>query len=126
LIQLAPRLADHVAQEFPDWRDVVDGAGDGLRHELGVSQALWGEACIAVGREIAAVALAIVSTKPRAHFTRGAGGYFAAMVKRAKTGELHLDRSLWKLRRERLDRIEREVMRAIAVRGSDAERWRAT
>lgn len=109
LIQLAPRLADHVAQEFPDWRDVVDGAGDGLRHELGVSQALWGEACVAVGREIAAVALAVVSTKPRAHFTRGAGGYFAAMIKRAKTGELHLDRSLWKLRRERLDRIEREL-----------------
>ena len=31
------------------------------------------------------------------------------MIKRAKTGELDLDRSLWKLRRDRLDRIEREM-----------------
>jgi len=109
LVQLAPRLADHVAAEFPGWADVVNAAGDGLRHELGVSQALWGEACLAVGRQIAAVALAVVSTKPNSHFTRGAGGYFAAMIKRAKSGELRLDRSLWKLRRERLDRIEREL-----------------
>jgi len=109
LLQLAPRLAKHIPQQFPDWADVVNAAGDGLRHDLGVSQALWGEACLAVGRLIAAVALAIVSTKPPEHFTRGAGGYFAAMIKRAKTGELHLDRSLWKLRRDRLSRIEREM-----------------
>jgi replication initiation protein RepC len=102
LLQLAPRLADHVPQSFPDWLDIMNAAGDGLRHELGVSQALWGTACLAVGRITAAVALAIVSTKPPEHFTRGAGGYFAAMIKRAKTGELHLDRSLWKLRRDLL------------------------
>ena len=76
-------------------------AGAGLRHELGVSQPLWGEACQILGRQRAAVTLAIVSTKPKGYFSRGAGGYFAAMVKRAKTGELNLDRSLWKLRRER-------------------------
>jgi replication initiation protein RepC len=68
---------------------------------LGVSQPLWGEACRILGRQRAAVALAIVSTKPKSYFSRGAGGYFAAMVKRANTGELNLDRSLWKLRRER-------------------------
>jgi len=106
LLQLAPRLADHVRQTYPDWADIVGAAAGGLRHELGVSQSLWGEACLAVGRPLAAVALAIVSTKPRGHFTRGAGGYFAAMIKRAKTGELHLDRTLWKLRRDWLDRIE--------------------
>ena len=108
LLPLAPRLADYVEQTYPDWKDIVNGAADGLRHDLGVSQNLWGEACLSVGRPLAAVALAIVSTKPREHFTRGAGGYFAAMIKRAKTGELHLDRTLWKLRRDRLDRIERE------------------
>jgi hypothetical protein len=76
---------------------------------------------------LAAVALAIVSTKPREHFTRGAGGYFAAMIKRAKTGELHLDRTLWKLRRDRLDRIEGDsVMSPIggaARHGIDSERF---
>jgi len=70
-----------------------------------VSANLWGEACRALGRQGAAVALAIVSSKPPEHFRRGAGGYFAAMVKRAATGELRLDRSLWKLRRERLERL---------------------
>jgi replication initiation protein RepC len=119
LLQLAPRLADHVRQAYPDWADIVGAAAGGLRHELGVSQSLWGEACLAVGRPLAAVALAIVSTKPREHFTRGAGGYFAAMIKRAKTGELHLDRTLWKLRRDRLDRIEGDS-RNIADRRSRA------
>jgi replication initiation protein RepC len=100
-LELAPRLAAHVTQSHPDWRDIVDAAGTYLRHELGVSQALWGETCRILGRPLAALILAIVSTKPQGYFTRGAGGYFAAMVKRSQTGELHLDRSLWKLRRDR-------------------------
>ena len=104
MIELAPRLADHVHKSYPDWSDIVDAGGNALRHELGVSQALWSEACRILGRQMAAVVLAVVSTKPQEHFTRGAGGYFAAMVKRARTGELHLDRSLWKLRRDRWGR----------------------
>jgi replication initiation protein RepC len=101
LLELAPRLRDHVAQPYPSWPDVVDAAGASLRIDLGVSQPLWGDACQVLGRKKAAVALAIVSTKPRDYFKRGAGGYFAAMIKRAKTGELHLDRSIWKLRRDK-------------------------
>ena len=108
LLQLAPCLAEYVARPCPDWTDIVNAASNGLRHDLGISPSLWGEACLAVGRVMAAIILAVVSTKPRDHFTRGAGGYFAAMIQRAKKGELHLDRSLWKLRRDRLDRIERE------------------
>ena len=65
-----------------------------MRHELGVSLVLWGEACRIVGRQMAIVILAVVSTKPQQHFTRGAEGYFAAMIKRARTGEPRLDRSL--------------------------------
>jgi replication initiation protein RepC len=98
LLDLAPRLDRHVLSQAPDWRDIVDAAGGGLRHELGVSPSLWGEACRIMGREQAALALAIVSTKPAAHFIRGAGGYFAGMVRKAERGELHLDRSLWALR----------------------------
>jgi len=101
LVELAPRLACHIPLPFPDWHDIVDAAGASLRQELDVSQPLWGEACRILGRQRAAVTLAIVSTKPKGYFSRGAGGYFAAMVKRAKTGELNLDRSLWKLRREK-------------------------
>jgi replication initiation protein RepC len=101
LLQLAPRLAAYVPQNFPTPRDIIDAAETSLRVEMGVSSALWGEACQTLGRLGAAITLAVVSTKPQQHFTRGAGGYFAAMVKRAKKGELHLDRSLWKLRRDR-------------------------
>jgi replication initiation protein RepC len=101
LLELAPRLAEHVTQPSPNWSAVCAAAHAGLRHDLGISQPLWGEACLKLGPVIATVALAIVSTKPKEHFARGAGGYFAAMVKRAKTGDLHLDRSLWKLRRDK-------------------------
>jgi replication initiation protein RepC len=52
-----------------------------------------------MGRELAAVALAIVSTKDEEHFRTSPGGYFHGMVDKAKAGELHLDRSVWALRR---------------------------
>jgi replication initiation protein RepC len=97
-IDLFPRLARCVLTENPAHTHVLDAAGSYLRDELGVSQSLWGEACRIMGREDAAIALAIVSTKPDSHFTRGAGGYFAGMLRKAEKGELHLDRTLWALR----------------------------
>ncbi len=98
LLDLAPRLAAYVVADTPGWREIVDAAGQWLRPDLGVSPSLWGEACRVMGREQAALALAIVSTKPAAHFTRGAGGYFAGMVRKAERGELRLERTLWALR----------------------------
>jgi replication initiation protein RepC len=99
LAQLAPRLGRYLTGGDPGWSDILKAA-DLLRGELGVSQSLWGEACLAMGREYAAVALAIVSTKDQAHFHRSAGGYFAGMLKKAVRGELHLERTIWKLRGE--------------------------
>jgi len=74
-------------------------AADWLRHNLGVSKPLWGDACLAMGRELAAVALAIVSTKEVEHFRPSPGGYFHGLVAKAKVGELHLERTVWALRR---------------------------
>jgi hypothetical protein len=48
-----------------------------------------------MGREQAAIALAVVSTKDPAHFRTTPGGYFHGMVAKAKAGELNLDRTLW-------------------------------
>jgi replication initiation protein RepC len=107
LLDLAPRLAVYVFSSSPDWRDIVDAAGTGLRAELGVSASLWGEACRIMGREQAAVALAIVSTKPAAYFTRGAGGYFAGMVRKAERGELRLERTLWALKDQKWGNAKR-------------------
>lgn len=97
LVHLAPRLWPYLANPAPTWREIVD-AVDWLRHDLGVSKSLWGEACLAMGREEAAIALAVVSAKPAAYFRTTPGGYFHGMVAKAKAGELHLIRTLWALR----------------------------
>ena len=83
LVRLAPRLRLYLTKSSPAWPDIIDAA-DWLRHDLGVSKSLWGDACLAMGREKAAIALAIVSTKPAGHFTSTPGGYFNGMVNRAK------------------------------------------
>jgi replication initiation protein RepC len=57
-----------------------------------------GEACITMGREQAAIALAIVYAKPAEHFRGSPGAYFYGMVSRAKNGELHLGRTIWGMR----------------------------
>jgi replication initiation protein RepC len=88
----------YLRRPSPTWPEVVDAA-DWLRHELDVSKPLWGEACLAMGREQAAIALAVVSTKEPGHFRTTAGGYFHGMVAKAKAGALNLDRTLWAMRR---------------------------
>jgi replication initiation protein RepC len=98
LLRLAPKLKPYLRRPDPTWPDIVDAA-DWLRHDLGVSKPLWGEACLAMGRELAAVALSIVSTKEPEHFTSSAGGYFHGMVAKHIAGELHLERTVWALRR---------------------------
>jgi replication initiation protein RepC len=97
LVRLAPRLRPYLAKGDPSWPEIVDAA-DWLRHDLGVSKPLWGEACLTMGREQAAIALAIVSTKPTEHFRSTPGGYFRGMVVKAKAGELHLSRTIWGMR----------------------------
>jgi replication initiation protein RepC len=106
LARLAPRLKPYLRRPNPTWPDLIDAA-DWLRHDLGVSKSLWGEACIAMGRELAAVALAIVSTKETGHFRTGPGGYFHGMVAKHLAGELHLDRTVWAMRRASLPEHQR-------------------
>jgi replication initiation protein RepC len=97
LVRLAPRLRSYLTTPTPAWPAIVDAA-DWLRGELGVSKSLWGEACVAMGREEAAIAVAIVSAKPAGHFRSSPGGYFHGMVAKAKAGELNLARTIWGLR----------------------------
>jgi len=98
LAKLAPKLKPYLRRPNPTWPDIVDAA-EWLRHDLGVSKPLWGDACLVMGRDLAAVALAIVSTKDPAHFTGSPGGYFHGMVAKARAGELHLERTVWAMRR---------------------------
>jgi replication initiation protein RepC len=97
LVARAPRLRPFLSTPTPAWPEIVDAA-DWLRGELGISQPLWGEACLTMGREQAAIAVAIVSAKPAEHFRSTPGGYFHGMVMKAKAGELNLARTIWGLR----------------------------
>ena len=117
LVRLTPKLKPYLRRPNPTWPDIVD-ATDWLRHDLGVSKSLWGEACLAMGRELAAVALAIVSTKEAKHFRTSPGGYFHGMIAKAKTGELHLERTVWALRRS----IEPECEQGRGVDRRDGRR----
>jgi replication initiation protein RepC len=118
LTHLAPRLRTYLKTAAPNWPDIVDAA-DYLRGELGVSKSLWGEACLAMGREEAAIAIAIVSAKPAEHFRSSPGGYFHGMVARAKTGELNLARTIWGLRQAGAPKPNRTAGRAGGLRAPE-------
>ena len=98
LVRFAPRLKSYLRRPNPTWPEIIDAA-DWLRHDLDVSKPLWSDACLIMGRDLAAVALAIVSIKEPEHFRTTPGGYFHGMVQKAKAGELHLERTVWALRR---------------------------
>jgi replication initiation protein RepC len=113
LVKLAPRLKPYLRRPNPTWPEIIDAA-DWLRHDLDVSKPLWSDACLTMGRDLAAVALAVVSTKEPEHFRTTPGGYFHGMVQKAKAGELHLERTVWALRRAGQPESRRE-----AGQGSD-------
>ena len=98
LIKLTPRLKAYLHHPNPTWPEIID-AVDWLRYDLDVSKSLWGDACLTMGRDLAAIALAIVSTKDPEYFRTTPGGYFHGMVQKAKAGQLHLKRTIWAMRR---------------------------
>jgi replication initiation protein RepC len=97
LTKLAPRLNLYLRDTPPRWPEIIEAA-DWLRDELGISKSIWGEACLTMGREQAAVAVAVVSAKPLEHFRSSPGAYFHGMVSKAKAGELQLARTIWGMR----------------------------
>jgi replication initiation protein RepC len=107
LLELAPRLEPYVLGKDPGWPAIVMAA-DWLRGELGISAHLWRQACAAMGEAYAAVAVALVSTRAAGHFTSSAGGYFAGMLRKYEAGNLHLDRTLWRLRDEKWGKRARQ------------------
>jgi len=103
LVEVAPRLAPYMPPRTNDksWPAIVDAALF-LAGEMGINRTLWARACDVMGREYAAVALAIVSTRSAEHFTSGPGGYFAGMLRKFEKNpqDLCLSRSLWRLKDE--------------------------
>jgi hypothetical protein len=103
LVELAPRLVPYMPARAndKDWPSIIEAALF-LSGEMGINRTLWARACAAMGREYAAVAMAIVSTRPAEHFTSGPGGYFAGMLRKFEKNpqDLCLSRTLWKLKDE--------------------------
>jgi replication initiation protein RepC len=97
LTRLAPRLKPYLRDASPKWPEIIEAA-DWLRDEMGISKSIWGDACLTMGREHAAIAVAIVSVKPPSHFRGSPGSYFHGMVSKARSGELHLARTVWGMR----------------------------
>lgn len=98
LAHLVPKLRHCLATSRPGWDDIHAGAARLAQH-LGIPPRLYGETCGALGRHRAAMAIAIISTKPDDHFhTAAPGGYLRGMLRRAAEGRLYLDRSIHGLR----------------------------
>jgi replication initiation protein RepC len=75
LTWLAPKLRLYLSRPTATWSEIVEAA-DWLRGDMGISKSLWGDACLTLGRERAAVAVAVVSAKPKGYFQAGRGPIF--------------------------------------------------
>lgn len=102
LVAIAPRLAPYLATDSGPqaWPALVDAAY-WLAAELGINRTLWARACELMGRYDAAVAVAVISTRPNSYFTSGPGGYFAGMVRKFENNpaDLRLSATIRKLKR---------------------------
>lgn len=87
------------AIEALSWRR-VDAAASRLARDLGINAGCWQRALVEMGLEQRCVAIGLVAELLAAKRIRTtAGQYFGGMLKRARSGELHLDRSVWGYRR---------------------------
>ena len=70
-------------------------AANWTRSELGISPSAWGQACRALTRVGAALAVVVIAARYDAGAIRSAGGYLRAMVASARQGKLNLGAALW-------------------------------
>lgn len=77
-----------------DWGDLYRVAGD-LTSVIGISDHAWRAAQEAMGKPMAAAAMALVFDKHAKGEVSSAGGYLRGMTEKAGAGELHLERSFY-------------------------------
>jgi replication initiation protein RepC len=92
----SPRFVSHIPleprQPTPD--DVVEAAKEVLS-DLGISRAAWRYACQIVGPYPAALCVLVTDRAATERGISRPGGYFRSMAKRALSGDLALDRSIF-------------------------------
>lgn len=99
LVKLVPSLQDCLTTDRPAFSELFEAAWR-QRAILGISEDAWATACETLGRWGTVVAVAVVASKPDRHFKRSREAYFRSLLTRHQRGELHLDRSVWALRRD--------------------------
>jgi replication initiation protein RepC len=101
IVECFPGLAMYV--EHPaTWR-AIDAGASRMARDMGVNARSWHQAGLDMGLEQRCVAIGLVAELlTSGRITSSAGQYFGGMLKRAQQGELHLDRSVWGLRRQQM------------------------
>ena len=77
-----------------DWNDVY-GAAERLRSMIGITDDAWHVATRVLGPAVAAAAFALICDKYEGGEIKSPGGYLRGIVEKARSGELHLDRSFY-------------------------------
>ncbi|MCT7667519.1 plasmid replication protein RepC [Shinella kummerowiae] len=87
-------MAHGIAGHINSWRDLV-AVADRIRPIIGISEDAWAVAQRAMSREEAAAALALITDKYSDGVVSSPGGYLRGLALKAKSGELHLARSVF-------------------------------
>lgn len=87
-------MAHGIAGHINSWRDLV-AVADRIRPIIGISEDAWALAQRAMSREEAAAALALITDKYSDGVVSSPGGYLRGLALKAKSGELHLARSVF-------------------------------
>jgi len=102
IVECFPGLAMYVEHPVTTWRS-VDGGAARMARDMGVNARSWHQAGLDMGIEQRCVAIGLVAALlASGRITTTAGQYFGGMLKRAQQGGLHLDRSVWGLRRQQM------------------------
>ena len=109
---LPDRIRDWLHEPRPDWPDIVDAARQAAG-VLGISGNAWIDACQALGRRDAAVAVSIIAIKHDQGLIHSPGGYLRGMTEKGQTGELDLNATIFGLQ----DRKRRSSLPATPRRG---------
>ena len=96
VVQIAPSFALWNKNPAPSWMELLDTTTM-VRHELGISQHAWGQACEALGRIEAIVMLAAIDARRSAGEVQSPGGLLRKMVELHRGGTLRLDKTLFGL-----------------------------
>lgn len=97
---LPDRVRDWLHEPQADWPDIVNAAQLAAAG-LGISDHAWTEACNALGRRAAAVAVSIIAIKHDRGLIHSPGGYLRGMTERGQAGELDLRATIFGLQDKR-------------------------